>query len=333
MGRMIRLVSGVLMAALLMVSCSGSSTSTGASRPSPRHASSRPQTSGSSNSSPTPIPSAGKGRSAPIYSHIAILVMENKGYGDIIGSADAPYTNQLADAYTLLTNSYGVAHPSLPNYLALIGGSTFGITQDCTDCYQGASNLVDQLESAGVSWKAYMQSMPEPCFTDPGSGDYAQKHDPFIYFDDIRQNAARCRRIVPLTQLLTDIGDRALPRYAFISPDLCADTHDCSIKTGDAFLRSLVPKVLPALGPTGILIITYDEAEGSERDASCCGGAHGGHIATIVAGPGAPRHSVIDTPADHYSILRLVEDNWGLPRLRLAGSPNTPSVPLPPGNG
>jgi phosphatidylinositol-3-phosphatase len=262
-------------------------------------------------------------RASEPRSHIVVLVMENKEVDSVIGSKEAPYTTALACKYTFLSQSYAITHPSLPNYLALMGGSTFGVTTDCTTCYQKATNLVDELEAKGISWKAYMQGMPAPCFQGAQSGQYVKKHDPFMYFNDIRNDAARCHRVLPMTQLMADLRRGSLPDFAFISPDLCADTHDCPVSTGDRFLKKLMPRLLPALGHNGIAIITYDEGE---SDAGCCGVAKGGHIATIIAGPGAARHTTITATLDHYSILRLIEDNWNLGRLRLSASKSTPSL-------
>src|SRR5438046_4949969 len=127
----------------------------------------------------------------PSFSHVFVIVMENHEYGSIIGSSAAPYINSLASTYALATNYYGASHPSLPNYLALTAGSTFGIASDCTTCFVGATNIADQVEASGRSWKAYMESMPSTCY----AGDaypYMQKHNPFIYYNAIRPNAARC---------------------------------------------------------------------------------------------------------------------------------------------
>jgi phosphatidylinositol-3-phosphatase len=94
--------------------------------------------------------------------HIAVIVMENHEYGDIVGSSSAPYINSLARRYALATGANAITHPSLPNYLALTGGSTFGIDSDCTECKVIATSIVDQLEHARLSWRAYMEDLPAP---------------------------------------------------------------------------------------------------------------------------------------------------------------------------
>src|SRR5262245_46342207 len=91
-------------------------------------------------------PSLATSNSTPAFSHVFEIVLENHEASSIIGSSSAPYINSLAQKYGLATNYYGIRHPSLPNYLALIGGDTFGITSDCRTCFVNAPNLVDQLE-------------------------------------------------------------------------------------------------------------------------------------------------------------------------------------------
>src|SRR5207302_1240536 len=111
-----------------------------------------------------------------------VILMENKGCKKVIGSSQAPYLNRLALGAAFASRYYGLTHPSLPNYLGLTGGSTFGITSDCTDCTVRGGNLVDQLDSAHISWKAYMEGMPAPCFAGAAEGLYAKKHNPFAYY-------------------------------------------------------------------------------------------------------------------------------------------------------
>jgi phosphatidylinositol-3-phosphatase len=255
--------------------------------------------------------------------HIAVIVLENHEYGDIIGSRSAPFITSLARRYGLAAGMYAITHPSLPNYLALTGGSTFGIDSDCTGCSVGETSIVDQLERAHLSWRAYMEDLPRPCFTGPSAGDYAKKHDPFAYYARITSHPARCANIVPLARLSADERAGELPRYAWISPNLCHDMHDCSVSTGDRFLAGLVPTLLRALGPRGLLFLTFDEGS---SDDGCCRLASGGHIVTIVAGRGARAHARLATPTDHYSVLQTIEDLLGLRRLRGAACACTPSL-------
>jgi hypothetical protein len=255
--------------------------------------------------------------------HIAVILMENEEYGSIIGSPSTPYITGLARRYAFASSMYAISHPSLPNYLALTGGSTFGISSDCTDCSIGKSSIVDQLERAHVSWKAYMEGIPHPCFIGAGAGEYAKKHDPFVYYTRVSGNPSWCAHVVPLTELAADEHARTLPTFMWITPNLCHDMHDCSTGAGDRFLATLVPPLLRALGSRGLLFLTWDEGT---TDNGCCRLASGGHVATIVAGPGAKPGARMKTPVDHYSVLETIEDLLGLPRLRGAACACTPSL-------
>lgn len=255
--------------------------------------------------------------------HIAVLVLENLEYGQVIGNRSAPYINRLAQQGALATRSFGITHPSLPNYLALTGGDTFGIASDCTDCSVRGAGLAGQLDAKGVSWKAYMEGLPHPCFTGASSGDYAKKHDPFVYYRALVADRAACARVVPLTQLYQDERARSLPRFIWITPNLCHDAHDCAISVADRFMAHLLPPLLTRLGRRSVLFLTFDEGA---SDDGCCRRAAGGHIVTIAAGPAARRHARFATPVDHYSLLQTVEDLLGLSRLRGANCACTPSL-------
>lgn len=255
---------------------------------------------------------------ASTSSHVAVIVMENREFADVIGSRDAPYVNGLARRYALARNYFGITHPSLPNYLALTGGATFGIHSDCTDCAVSAPNLVDQLEAAHVSWKGYMEDLPAPCDTTAGSGGYAKKHDPFLYYRDVAGDPARCRKVVPYTQLASDLRAGQLPDFVWISPNLCDDGHDCGLAAGDRFLAGVVPALLRELGPRGALILTWDE--GTSNRGCCAGQAAGGQVPTIVAGPAARAGAVSAVAHGHYSTLRTIEDAFGLAHLGAAGA-------------
>lgn len=254
-------------------------------------------------------------------SKLIVIVMENEEDTSIRGNRDAPYANALIRRYGFATQSFAITHPSLPNYLALTSGSTQGISSNCTECHSSAPNIVDQLESAGISWRAYMEGLPAPCFKGGEAGGYAKKHDPFIYYDDIAGSALRCQKIVGFGALSHDLRSGALPAFAWISPNLCDDGHDCGVSGGDRFLKSAVPLLLRELGPHGLLLITWDE--GSSNRGCCAGVASGGHIATILAGPDVRRGAREGEPIDHYGVLGTIEEAFGLPALAGAGNPRS----------
>ena len=256
--------------------------------------------------------------------HVFVIVMENKPLRAILGNrSQAPYINRLASHYAVAVNYFAITHPSLPNYLALIGGSTFGLTQDCgaAACSVDSSNLVDQLQAHHLSWKAYMESMPWPCFTGyfyaTNQGTYMQKHDPFMYFPDIRDNPQRCNRIVPLSELRPDLASGHVPNFVWITPNGCHDMHDCPVAAGDSWLATIMPEILTssAWRDGGVVFITFDESYASDTQG-CCHLAAGGRVLTLIVSPLVRPGLVITTPYDHYSLLRTVEDIWHLGTIR-----------------
>ena len=253
-------------------------------------------------------------------SHVAIIVMENEAASGVIRNSAAPYINGLARRYGLATASYAITHPSLPNYLALTSGSTQGITSDCTSCQVSAANLVDQLDAAHVSWRAYLEDYPGHCSAGAGAGGYAKKHAPFLYYDDVVRSPSRCRNVVGFGALASDLRRGQLPRFIWITPNLCDDMHDCSVATGDRFLARTVPPLLRELGPHGFLILTWDEGDAGSSAGCCSRAAAGGNIATIVAGPGARSGARTAKPVDHYGVLATIEEALTLPRLGAAAN-------------
>jgi hypothetical protein len=262
-------------------------------------------------------------RSAP--AHLVLVVEENHEFGQVIGSRQAPFLNRLAAGGTLLSNYYAVSHPSLPNYLALIGGDTFGIHSDCTSCQLRANNLVDQLELAGISWKAYYQDLPAPGADMTHAGAYTINVDPFLYFDDVRTSPARRHKVVPLGQLDADLAANRLPRFAVVAPDLRYDMHSGSVAVADRFLQRLYDRLTASPAwPQTRLMVTFDE--GTSRHG-VDGGAGGGRVATIVVGAGVPAGVRDDRPYDHYSLLRSIERLYRLPALRHTAGPTVATIP------
>ena len=244
----------------------------------------------------------------PSFTHVVVVVFENHEANSIAGNPAAPTFNALARRYATITNYTAVAHPSLPNYLALVSGSTQGITSDCTDCIVQARNLADTLEAARKTWKTYAENLPAPGFTGGSSGRYAKKHDPFLYFRDVADSRARRNRVVPFPQLARDLSARRLPDFSLVIPNLCDDMHDCSVSTGDAWLKAHVVPLLhsPELRG-GVVFVVFDEG------TSNTGG--GGHVEALALGPTVRRGATFGKATNHYGLLRTIEDAWGLPRL------------------
>ena len=244
----------------------------------------------------------------PSFTHVVVVVFENEEATSIAGNPDAPTFNALARRYATLTNYDAVAHPSLPNYLALVSGSTNGISSDCTDCIVRARSLADTLEAAGRTWKTYAEDLPYPGFTGGSAGRYAKKHDPFLYFRNVASSPGRRRRVVPFPRLAHDLARRRLPDFSLVVPNLCDDMHDCSVATGDAWLKAhVVPLVHSPELRGGVVFVVFDEGTSGE------GG--GGRVEALALGPTVRRGSQFTKATNHYGLLRTIEDAWHLPRL------------------
>lgn len=254
----------------------------------------------------------------PAFGHIWVVVLENKSYDAIEDSQVAPFLSGLIAQGGLATAYSGVGRPSQPNYLALFSGSTQGVTDDASHDID-APNLADQLEAAGRTWGEYAENVPTDCFPGEtasggrdGAGEYARKHAPAISFDSIRSDPARCANIHDLTGFEPGAVD-----YALIIPNLCHDMHDCSIPDGDAWLSGFVPKITSssAFRDGGLLVVTFDESDPhAQGDA---------RVATIVVSPVVKVGTRSKVEHDHYSLLRTIQDAWGLDCLAESCRANT----------
>jgi hypothetical protein len=246
--------------------------------------------------------------SVPRFRHVVLVVFENEEYGSVIGSRQAPTFNALARRYSLLTQSYAVSHPSLPNYLALVSGSTFGIRSDCTTCFVGGRSLADTLDAAGLTWNAYEEGLPSVGSGVPFAGRYAMKHSPFLYFRSVRSSPRLRDHVVPYSRFAPDLAGGRLPAFSLVVPNLCHSMHDCSVATGDRWLAGFLRPLLasPELGHSAVFV-TFDEGSSSVHG--------GGRVATLVLGPLVEPGARSSRLVTHYGVLRTIEDGLGLPRL------------------
>ena len=227
-----------------------------------------------------------------------VVIMENHAYGQIIGNPAAPFINAIADRGALFTRSYGVAHPSEPNYLALFSGSTQGITDDGCPYRFTAPNLAADLLKAGKSFAGYSEDLPGPGSPVCSAGDYARKHVPWTDFSNVPGSVS-----LPFTNF--PAGDFArLPTVSFVIPSLCHDMHDCSVAVGDAWLRSHLGGYTNwAMSHDSLLILTWDEDDNGARN----------HITTIFVGQQVRPGRYAET-VTHYNVLATIEAAYGLPR-------------------
>jgi phosphatidylinositol-3-phosphatase len=273
---------------------------------------------GSRDSSTGTIPAAttpaskpcGTASAAPRYAHVVWVVMENHAYSQIIGSSEAPYTNELAAQCGLATNYKAIAHPSLPNYIAMTSGDTQGVDNDFGPSAHPLPAASIFSQSGTGRWRALQESMPENC--DLGNwGKYAVRHNPAAYYTGIRADCAH--QDVPLGST-PDLS----ARFTFVTPNLCNDTHDCSVSTGDAWLRAFFAKVFETSeynsGRTAVFL-TWDEDDDSSAN----------HIATLVVAPSVRPGTHSATAFTHYSLLRTAEELLDLKPL-LGHAASAPSM-------
>ncbi len=270
------------------------------------------------------------------FQYIVTILMENNGLCDVTsslvsgcGSASipAPYTTSLAQSYGFNTHYTGVGHPSEPNYVALFGGSTFGYTADGYCCFQlNSPNLVDRLEAAGLTWKAFAEdsSGSGTCgFMPPRSGD----HYPFIDFSDMK-TSARCANMLATTspldlEFVATLNGATLPNYVWLTPNDCDNMHSCSVATGDAYLATLVPLILSSRMFTtqnAALFIVFDEG----NDFCPTGNSSSDCVVAEWSGPAVKKAYSSTTSYNHYSYLSTLEAEWNLASLTPNDASATP---------
>jgi phosphatidylinositol-3-phosphatase len=278
---------------LLAVGCTSSGSGISSGSGSAHAGASSPAATSSS-----PGPSSASAGLVPAPAHTVVVMMENHAYSEVIGSSAAPVLNQLGHEGAVFTHSYAITHPSEPNYLALFSGSTHGVTDDSCPVELTAPNIAADLIAAGKSFGGYAEDLPTVGSTVCSAGEYARKHVPWTDFRNVPGSVS-----MPFTSFpATDFG--RLPTVSFVIPNLCDDMHDCSVATGDAWLRAHLSSYASwAMKHDSLLIITWDEDDGSQSN----------QIPTIFVGqqvrPGRYAERIT-----HYSVLATLEAAYGLRR-------------------
>ncbi|MEU3909631.1 alkaline phosphatase family protein [Streptomyces goshikiensis] len=241
--------------------------------------------------------SAAAAAGLPSYDHVVVVVYENKQYGEIIGSANAPYVNQLANGGASLTGMKALTHPSQPNYFNLFSGATQGITGD--GCYtpqsMTAPNLGQELIAAGKTFATYNEDLPAEGSTACTNGQYAQKHNPWFAFKNVPLNTGKTWAQFPRNDF------SALANLSFVIPNQCNDMHSCSVGTGDTWTRNNLDAYAQwAKANNSLLVLTWDEDNylGSNQ------------IATVFYGANV-KTGRYATAFNHHHLLRTFEDLFG----------------------
>jgi hypothetical protein len=295
------------------------------------------------NSQGSIVSQAAASPSPPHSNHIVFIILENHPLSSITCSDCAPYMRSLANLYANSTNYVGPVsslwNPSLPNYLGLISGQTWG----CTDTFPNSGgcstapwqcsspcNMVDRFSSAGISWKGYMEGMPGSDICN-GNGsansgtNYVPRHNPFVYFSNIVNNPTRCSLVVPsgisggaiscgtsvttsvISNLVTDLNASA-PNFSWVTPNLFDDSHNCVVQQADDWLSVVVPAILTTktfeTDMSATVVVTFDEPETGTYGTT--------PIYFVVSGPGARHHYSSSTRFTHLNWLATIESNWSL---------------------
>ncbi|MDX6664098.1 MAG: phosphatidylinositol-3-phosphatase, partial [Solirubrobacteraceae bacterium] len=240
---------------------------------------------------------------------VAVVVLENHGPGAVLSRG---WLAHAARGGGRAINAYGEQHPSQP-YFVMLSGAVRPLSDARAVAHPSSRpNLIRQLDTARVSWRAYMESMPSACFDRTSSRDtvgrYAKRHDPFLFFTDLTNDAHDCRSdLVPGTSLGPDIARGQLRRFTWITPNLCQDMHSCPVAAGERWMAATLPPLLRALGPRGVLFVVGDERSPA--------GSGGGRIPLVALGAGVLPGSTVRARVNHRSLLATIEDVLGLGRL------------------
>jgi hypothetical protein len=240
-------------------------------------------------------------QAGPRFERVVHIVFEN---ADLDEALAQPAFATLARSGAWLQDFRGITHPSQPNYIAMIAGSTMGVKLDGNVDLEGR-HLGDLLREKGMSWKAYAQGYPGNCFLGKRLGNYVRKHVPFLSFKSVQNNPVECARVVPSEQFFEDVKRKELPEYSMFIPDLVDDGHDTDARHAANWFGATFGRILNdvELVRKTLFIVTYDESEsyiGPNR------------IYTVLFGANVIPGSRISTRTDHYSILRMVQEGFGL---------------------
>jgi hypothetical protein len=255
----------------------------------------------------------------PRPSKVLVVIEENHTAASAL--QDMPFLASLSGTYGQATNYQAITHPSLPNYLAIVGGSTFGVTDDKTPANHPVpgDSVLDTALGAGRTAKTYAEAMPGPCAT-TSSGTYAVKHNPWAYFSD-PANRANCQRFdlpsgtTSAGTLHDDITAGTLPTIGLLIPDLCNDAHDCPLKTADSWLQQWIPTVMQ--GPDYragrlTIVVTFDEDDNTGSNM----------VLTTVVAPDIA-HVTSQTRLTIYSLTRYLAEIAGAsPPAEAAAAPS-----------
>ncbi|KAF8938666.1 phosphoesterase family-domain-containing protein [Dissophora ornata] len=250
---------------------------------------------------------AAKGKA---FDHVFVIFLENTDFA--LAYSDSNF-QALFSSGVLLDNYHGLTHPSQPNYLGAISGDYYGVSDDLLHQFDTSyTTVVDLLEAQKLTWKTYQENIPSVCYTGMSSKSlYYRKHDPFVSFDLIANNATRCKNVVPATQFTTDLKSGTLPNYVFYTPNIKNDGHDTTVAYASNWLTGFLTPLLqnPTFMNNTLVVVTFDEAEDYTDETN--------HVLTLLLGDAVQsyKNTIDSTYYTHYSLISTLESNWGLGNL------------------
>src|SRR5260221_3924643 len=293
-----------LLASLLLTSCGGGAGSVAVTPPS---------VSGN-------VPNGGgSAASIPQVQHVAVVVLENTNYGDVFGSANAPYLNSLLTSGSLTAKYYANTHPSIPNYFTMTTGQAV-TNDDSTTSTFSTDNVVRQVVAAGKRWEGYAESLASVGYLGGDQGLYLRHHNPITYFSDVQNSTTLAANVVPFSQFSPDLTGGNLPNYSFIVPNAADDVHSCAdgsttsctaasrLQAGDTWVKNNIGPLISnaAFQSSGLLVIVFDES----ADDFTFGG---GQVFTVLVGTHVkPGYVGTMLSYDHRSLLGLTLHSLGV---------------------
>ncbi len=253
----------------------------------------------------------------PRLHHAWVFVMENHSLHQILGNPKAPFLNRVAHRYRVATRFYAPTHPSLPNYLAMISGSTHGCASDrCTGGFRGPT-LARQLTARGLGWQGYFEGLPRRGYIGANRGGYIRHHNPFVYFRSVTSSHRQRRHLRKMRAFSGSL--RSPPALSYVVPNNAHNMHSGPIRAGDRWLARWVTRVMHsgAYRHGGVIFIVWDEGH-NDRSGCCLPGIHGGRIPLFIISRHTRHHHRATGPRTTYSLLRTLETGFRLPHLGLA---------------
>ncbi len=240
----------------------------------------------------------------PRFQKVILVIFENTDYADAIKQK---YFKSVADRGVHFTNFWAETHPSQGNYVALTSGDLQGIVSD-RNYDLNVAHIGDLLEAKGKTWKVYAEGFPGNCYTRSSTGDYARKHVPFMSFINVTTNKGRCMKVTDEAEFDKDVAAGTLPNYSMYVPDQRNDGHDTGVRFADKWFEKKFGALLssPDFMKDTLIMVTFDESGGGANQ-----------IYTSLYGPSVNAGMLNNARHDHYTLLRMIEDEWGLGNLGL----------------